>query len=153
MRLLSLWSPLLLCASLGTVAVATVEELLPELELSPPANVYLRGENGYTRLAKRWQVWRSPDFAAVVEVATAEDVAKMVCHLQPLFRQERVLNTTGRILQQARYPFQRAVRRSRSQFGLKQHPIWCANQPPQTQLSHHIPRWYFRHCGRRYRQR
>ena len=80
MRLLSLWSSLLLCASLGTIALARVQELLPELELSPSANVYLRGDNGYTRLVKRWQAWRSPDFAAVVEVACADDVAKTVCH-------------------------------------------------------------------------
>jgi hypothetical protein len=96
MRLLDLYSPLLLCASWGTAALARVEELLPKLELSPTANVYLRGENGYTRLVKRWQIWRSPDFAAVVEVATSEDVKKTVCYhlhtiiLQSTFRAKYV---------------------------------------------------------------
>jgi hypothetical protein len=80
MRLLNYWSFLLLCVSLRAVALAVVEELLPELELSPTANVYLRGEIGHTRLIERWQTWRAPDFAAVVEVATAEDVARTVRH-------------------------------------------------------------------------
>lgn len=70
---------LLLCAALSAVASTDVEELLPKLELSPGAKVYLRGEEGHTRLTKRWQAWRAPDFAAVVEVAIAEDVAKIVC--------------------------------------------------------------------------
>lgn len=48
------------------------------LKLSAGAKVYLRGEEGYVQRTKRWQYWKAPDFGAVVEVATAEDVSQTV---------------------------------------------------------------------------
>lgn len=53
-------------------------QALKELKLSPEAQVFSRGEVGYVERTKRWQRWREPDVGAVVEVATAEDVAATV---------------------------------------------------------------------------
>lgn len=74
-----------LLTSLASVTYAIdLAELLPNLELSTGASIYLRGSKEYTRLTKRWSAWRAPDFAAVVEAATTEDVAKTVNQLYGL---------------------------------------------------------------------
>ncbi|KAJ8121968.1 hypothetical protein ONZ43_g1715 [Nemania bipapillata] len=46
--------------------------------LSPEATVALRGDDNFASLASRWREWHAPDLAAVVEVATEEDVQQVV---------------------------------------------------------------------------
>jgi hypothetical protein len=60
------------------VTNADVADVIHELELSPNAQIFFRGAEGYANLTKRWQYWNAPDVDAVVEVATAKDVAETV---------------------------------------------------------------------------
>ncbi|KAI1124475.1 hypothetical protein F5Y10DRAFT_249357 [Nemania abortiva] len=46
--------------------------------LSPQATVALRDSLDYANLTSRWREWHAPDIAAVVEVATEEDVQQTV---------------------------------------------------------------------------
>ncbi|KAI0100095.1 hypothetical protein GGR51DRAFT_564506 [Nemania sp. FL0031] len=46
--------------------------------LSPQATVALRDSPEYANLTDRWRKWHAPDIAAVVEVATEEDVQETV---------------------------------------------------------------------------
>lgn len=48
-------------------------------KLSFGARIVLEGEDGFAERAERWQVWKSPDVAAVVDVQTEEDVQETVC--------------------------------------------------------------------------
>ncbi|KAJ4368305.1 hypothetical protein N0V83_006661 [Neocucurbitaria cava] len=55
-----------------------IETTLKKLKLSSEAQVFFRNQEGYVERTKRWQSWKSPDVAAVVEVATPEDVAETI---------------------------------------------------------------------------
>jgi hypothetical protein len=46
--------------------------------LSPHAIVALRGDDDFANLTSRWREWHAPNIAAVVEVATEEDVQQVV---------------------------------------------------------------------------
>lgn len=58
--------------------MANPNSLMAELQLSPEAQIFLRGTQGYKVLTRRSQFWRAPDVAAVVQVASAEDVAATI---------------------------------------------------------------------------
>ncbi|OAL54416.1 FAD-binding domain-containing protein [Pyrenochaeta sp. DS3sAY3a] len=75
-----LLSGLLLTLSVVKVHAKDVDvsKVIEGLKLSAGAKVHLRGEEGYVQRTKRWQYWKAPDFAAVVEVATAEDVSETI---------------------------------------------------------------------------
>ncbi|CAO2654889.1 Nn.00g116220.m01.CDS01 [Neocucurbitaria sp. VM-36] len=57
---------------------AGLEKALKKLKLSPEARVFFRDQDGYLERTKRWQFWKSPDVATIIEVATPEDVAETV---------------------------------------------------------------------------
>jgi hypothetical protein len=46
--------------------------------LSEGAQVLLEGEDGFAEKTERWQSWKSPDVAAVVDVRTEGDVQETV---------------------------------------------------------------------------
>lgn len=48
--------------------------------LSSGAEITLRGEDGYAEKSKRWESWKAPDVAAVVDVKTEVDVQETVSH-------------------------------------------------------------------------
>lgn len=52
--------------------------ILSQLKLSPNARVHLRNEPGYATAVKRWQYWRAPDFAIIIDVANENDVSEAV---------------------------------------------------------------------------
>lgn len=58
--------------------IIDIANKIDELKLSSHARIVLRGEGQYAELTKRWQYWKTPDIAVVVEVATADDVAETV---------------------------------------------------------------------------
>jgi hypothetical protein len=47
--------------------------------LSMGAGILLKGEAGFEEKVERWQSWKMPQIAAVVEVKTEEDVQETVC--------------------------------------------------------------------------
>lgn len=79
-------SGMLLALSIASVHAKEIDvsKVIKDLNLSPGARVYLRDEEGYVQRTKRWQYWKAPDFAAVVEVATPEDVSETVRTKQDL---------------------------------------------------------------------
>lgn len=48
--------------------------------LSPAAQVYTRGQDGFEDLTSRWQKYRKPNFALAVAVAVENDVADTVSY-------------------------------------------------------------------------
>lgn len=51
---------------------------LSSLALSPHARIHFRNQPRYLDLIKRWSYLDAPDYAAVVEVATPQDVAQVI---------------------------------------------------------------------------
>lgn len=47
-------------------------------KLSPNATIYFEGSQEFGVLTERWQLYAPPNFIAVVDVQTAEDVQKTV---------------------------------------------------------------------------
>ncbi|KAI0420200.1 hypothetical protein F5X98DRAFT_38488 [Xylaria grammica] len=80
LSLLNLLSPLPVLATDWSIATADNTSALADFRplLSPEATIALRGSCLFNNLTSRWREWHAPNIAAVVQVATENDVQQVV---------------------------------------------------------------------------